>query len=356
MTKLNEKLNFNGRDIFVGLDVHLNSWNVSVYCEDLYIKSFNQPASPKDLQHYLTKNFPEANYHCAYESGFSGYWIQRQLTNNHINCIVVNAADVPQTDKGSKNKTDKVDSIRLAQALRAKLLRPNFVPDPELEADRHLTRSNEKFKKDLVRIKNRIKGQLYHMGIKIPEQFSNANWSNRFITWLKDIEVENISAKKALIYQINMVEFIRDQKLEVLKEIRKLLKKDRYNHPAKALCSIPGIGPITAAYLLTEIGDIHRFSNFKQLNCFIGFYPSEFSSGEQVHKSHISSRKHNHLRSLLIESAWTAVRSDPAMTMAYYEAKTRVGGKRAIIKMARKLLSRIRYVWISQQAYEKGLV
>ena len=49
MTKLNEKLNFNGRDIFVGLDVHLNSWNVSVYCEDLYIKSFNQPASPKDL-------------------------------------------------------------------------------------------------------------------------------------------------------------------------------------------------------------------------------------------------------------------------------------------------------------------
>lgn len=356
MPKLNEKLNFRGRDIFVGLDVHLKSWNVSVYCEDLYLKSFNQPANPKDLRHYLTSNFPEANYHCAYESGFCGYWIQRELVNNQINCMIVNAADVPQTDKGSKNKTDKIDSIRLAQALRAKLLHPIFVPDQELEADRHLIRCNEKFKKDLVRIKNRIKGQLYHMGIKIPEQFSNTNWSSRFIAWLKDTEIENISAKKALLYQINMVEFIRDQKLEVLKEIRKLLKKDRYVHRAKALCSIPGIGPITAAYLLTEIGDVSRFSNFKQLNCFIGFYPSEFSSGGNIHTAHISSRKHNHLRSLLIEATWTAVRNDPAMTMAYQDAKNRIGGKRAIIKMARKLLSRIRYIWINQQVYEKGLV
>lgn len=49
---------------------------------------------------------------------------------------MVNAADVPQTDKGIKNKTDKNDSKRLAQALQAGLLQPIYVPDEQIEADR----------------------------------------------------------------------------------------------------------------------------------------------------------------------------------------------------------------------------
>ena len=356
MTKLKQNLNFTGTTIYAGIDVHLNSWNVTLYCNELYLKSFNQPPTTKALKEYLQSNYPAAQYKCAYESGFCGYWIERELKENNIDCIVVNAADVPQTDKAVKNKTDKNDSKRIAQALQAGLLQPIYVPDSELEADRQLVRCNEKFRNDLIRVKNRIKGLLYQLGIIIPQRFSNSNWSGQFIKWLKELDLKNVSAKNTLQHQLVMVEFLRNQKLKVLTDIRTLLKKERYTTAAQHLLSVPGIGPLTAASLLTEIGDMKRFSGFEQLNCFVGFYPSQFSSGENIHQGNITGRKHNRLRSLLIESSWTAVRTDPAMTKTYNDLKIKLGGKRAIIKTARKLLSRIRHVWMNQIPYEKGLI
>jgi transposase len=356
MTKLKQKVDFSGQTIFVGIDVHAKSWNISLYCNQLYLKSFNQPPTPEALQSYLFSTYPNASYKCAYEAGFCGYWIQRELLRSGFDCIVVNAADVPQTDKGLKNKTDTNDSKRIAQALQAGLLKPIYIPDEEIEADRQLVRCNEKFSNDLTRIKNRIKGMLYQLGIKLPEYFSNGNWSNKFLKWLRTLELKNESAKKSILHQLAMVENIRKQKLAVLKDLRLLLKKERYAVTSNFLMTIPGIGPITAATLVTEIDDMNRFKNFVQLNSFIGFYPSQFSSGEAIHYGSIMGRQHKRLRSLIIEAAWSAVRADPAMTLAYNEYKLKVGGKRAIIKVARKLLSRIRYVWLNQTMYEKGVI
>ncbi|MBK7958682.1 MAG: transposase [Bacteroidetes bacterium] len=153
-----------------------------------------------------------------------------------------------------------------------------------------------------------------------------------------------------------MVEIVKAQKLAALKDIRSLLKKEKYNTISKYLLSIPGIGPYTAISLMTEVDEISRFSTFEKFNCFIGFYPSEFSSGEHIHKGNITGRKHNQLRSLLIEAAWVLVRTDPAMTLVYNQLKLDKGGKRAIVKIARKLLSRIRYVWMNQKPYVKGVI
>lgn len=356
MINLIKKVDFEGQTISVGIDVHLKSWNISLYYDGRFLKSFNQPPSPQALASYLHNTYPRATFNCVYESGFCGYWIQRELIESGLNCIVVNAADVPQTDKTAKNKTDTNDSKRLAQALQAGFLRPIYIPDEEIEADRQLVRCNERLNNDLIRSKNRIKGLLYQLGIKLPEQFSGSNWSNIFIQWLKKIEFKNDSAKLALHHQLKMVEIIREEKLKVLRNIRAMLKKERYSTIASYLLSVPGIGPITTASLLTEIDDIRRFSNFEQLNSFIGFYPSQFSSGEKIHQGNIIGRKHKRLRSLLIESAWIAIKSDPTMTKAYSEFKNKVGGKRAIVKIARKLLSRIRYVWINETMYIKGLV
>ncbi len=113
----------------------------------------------------------------------------------------MNAADVPQTDKGIKNKTDKNDSKRLAQALQAGLLQPIYIPDEEIEADRQLVRCNERFNNDLTRAKNRIKALLYQLGIKLPERFANSNWSGLFIQWLNQLELKTASAKTTLQHQ-----------------------------------------------------------------------------------------------------------------------------------------------------------
>lgn len=140
MIKVNQKADFSNHTIYVGIDVHLKSWNVSLYCEQQYLRSFNQPPHPIALKSFLENSYPGATYKCAYESGFCGYWIQRELLENKIDCIVVNAADVPQTDKATKSKTDRNDSKRIALALQAGLLQPVYIPDDEIEADRQLVR------------------------------------------------------------------------------------------------------------------------------------------------------------------------------------------------------------------------
>ncbi|MEI6754880.1 MAG: hypothetical protein WCK78_17165 [Paludibacter sp.] len=61
-TQRNE-LNFEGQNIFIGIDVHLKSWNVSIFTEHLHHKTFNQSASAELLSNYLGLNFPGANYY-----------------------------------------------------------------------------------------------------------------------------------------------------------------------------------------------------------------------------------------------------------------------------------------------------
>ena len=59
---------------------------------------------------------------------------------------------------------------------------------------------------------------------------------------------------------------------------------------------------------------------------------------------------------MLIENAWIAIRNDPALLLYYSETKAKLGEKRAIVKIARKLVSRIRMVWNNEKPYEIGVV
>jgi len=77
-TQKNE-LNFNGQNIYVGIDVHLKSWTVTIRSEHLEHKRFSPPPNAEALHNYLTRNFPGATYYSVYESGFCGFWIHRQL-------------------------------------------------------------------------------------------------------------------------------------------------------------------------------------------------------------------------------------------------------------------------------------
>ena len=98
--------NFENQTIYVGLDVHKRSWNAGIFLGDMFVKNIHQQPSPEILYHYLTKQFPGASYQCAYESGKFGYWIQRQLSELGITCLVVNPADIPSSHKDEVYKTD----------------------------------------------------------------------------------------------------------------------------------------------------------------------------------------------------------------------------------------------------------
>jgi transposase len=240
--------------------------------------------------------------------------------------------------------------------LQSGFLRGIHIPDEQQEADRVFFRHRKKVLKDLNRCKNRIKGLLAFTGIDIPGPFDNANWSHNFIIWLKELDCKQTPRRQALDYQIRQMEFMRKELLSISNEIRKMMREQRYKTNYYLLRSIPGIGPLTAASVLVEIGDVRRFNTFSHLNSFIGLLPMEHSSGQSENKMSLTVRKHRQLRSDLVESAWTAKRTDPAMALYFDQQIKRKDSKVVIIKIARKLLNRVRYVLLNQQPYEFGIV
>ncbi len=71
------------------------------------------------------------------------------------------------------------------------------------------------------------------------------------------------------------------------------MRSKKYKDIYYRLRTITGIGPLTAAALITEIGDMKRFASFYHLNSFIGLMLMEHSSGEKIMKGRITVRTGN---------------------------------------------------------------
>lgn len=355
MTKLQQFADFTDKKLFVGIDVHRKSWNITLFYENHFLRTFTQPPSVEALEKLLRRDYPGADYLCGYESGFSGFWIKRQFLEKGINCHVLHAADIPRTNKQKTTKTDTVDSRGIAQALSTGIVNSIYVPELEIESHRSLVRYRKRLQRDIGRCKNRIQSLLMQFGYNVPEQFKDSR-SKKFITWLKAFEVEQPVLRTTINHLIEQLQILRGSFLRVNKDIRQLQNSAQYVALMTTLTSVPGVGPLTAITLITEIADIKRFGSFRELNSFVGLYPMEYSSGEHEYKGRITVRHNVYLRELLIESAWTAIHHDPALLLVFEEWKNRMTAKRAIVKIARKLLSRIRHVWINETVYVKGIV
>jgi transposase len=98
----------------------------------------------------------------------------------------------------------------------------------------------------------------------------------------------------------------------VTKNIKLLADSENYKERAKLIKTIPGISLINAMFILTEVEDINRFPNAERFASFIGLIPMTHSSGEKEKVGEITFRSHDYLRSTFVESAWVAIRHDPA--------------------------------------------
>jgi transposase len=350
-------LNFRGQEIYVGIDVHLKSWSVSIYTKEIEHKTFTMPPEASVLERYLKRYFPGASYKAAYEAGFSGFWLEQQLRARGIDCIVVNAADVPQRDKDKRNKTDKVDSRRLAKGLRDGQVEGIYVPSRQQQEERTLLRTRDMLVRDQTRCKNRIKSMLYYYGIIITESRVQSYWSKNYIKKLEEMDSLSEPAKTALILLIEELKVLKMLIGTMNLEIRRLSQSPRYSQSVELLRTVPGIGLLSAMTILTELMDIRRFRKYDQLNAYAGLMPMEHSSGERILKTDITVRRNRMLRHVLIESAWTAVGKDPALMQAYRSYIARgIKKNKAVVKIARKLLSRTAHVLINKEPYSIAVV
>jgi transposase len=345
------KLDFSSQPIYIGLDVHKKFWKVSIYTRHGEYQNFTQPPSVAALLHYLHHHFPGALYYAVYEAGFCGFWIHEQLVQVGIHCIVVNPADVPTGNKERRRKGDRVDSRKLARGLRNKEIEPIYVPARAKLEDRSLIRTRLSMGRKQTRCKNQIKGMLFFYGIEIPEERGMGHWSRRFIQWIEGIRLEQASGDMAL--QIHLKELIHLRLIiaEVNRAILALSRTPKYLTWVRLLKTIPGISTLTAMILLTELGEIERFRSMDQLCSYVGLIPDIQGSGDKEQATGITPRRHSHLRWLLIEASWIAVRKDPALMMAFDQYCKRMPKSNAIIKVAKKLLNRVRYVLKNETEY-----
>lgn len=352
MQHQNTKLDFIGQHIYVALDTHKKSWQTTILTEETEHKTFSQPPQVSVLVNYLHRMFPGATYHCVYEAGFSGFWIHDALKQQGVDCVVVNPADVPTKHKEHEHKTDRVDSRKLARNLRNGELDALYVPVRSALEDRSLVRLRTKFVGKQTRCKNQIKALLDFYGIVLPEQQVTTHWSNRFLTWLNEIRMQRATGDQTLALLLEELHFFRTSIATLTKKIRLLALEEPYCKFVPYLVTIPGISTLSAMILLTELVEMQRFHSLDALKSYCGLIPGEHSSGEREIVTGLSHRRNPYLRTLLIECSWVAVRKDPALLQTFATLSRRMHKNQAIVRIASKLVARIRFVLLHQQPYQ----
>ncbi len=341
------KIDFSGQTFYCGIDMHRKSWTIAIEAEDVSMRPFVQDADPDILVHHLKKNYPGARIIAGYEAGYFGYWAQRKLQASGIECLVINPADIPTTNKEKDQKRDPRDSKKIARALRSKDVNAIWIPPVSLQEDRQFMRTRKSLSKDLTRIKNRIKALLQMNGIQYPVQFSKrgSHWSRRFIQWLEGIRLTEETGTESLQTLLRNLNFLRSELLAISRRIRKLAQSPSYQAVYERLIKVSGIGMVAAMTLLTEVGDIRRFPSNDHFRSYLGLIPSAHNSGEKEHSGRITSRANRMLRDILVESAWVAIRTNTTYLSFYRQYRSRMKDNNALIRTAGKLANQIYFVF-----------
>ena len=183
-----------------------------------------------------------------------------------------------------------------------------------------------------------------------------SHWSGRFIQWLQSLQFANPSAKDYLDFCVEELQQHRERTVKITRQLRHYCKEHQLMDTINYLRSVIGVGFTTAITFFTEVIDVRRFPTLDHLASFVGLVPSLASSADTIYKNSLTKRSNRFLRYLIIEAAWVAVRKDPALLLAFADLTKRMSKQDAIIRIARKLVNRMRHVWIHQTKYVPAVV
>jgi transposase len=344
------KINFKGKTINIGVDMHKLSWRITALVEGDIILAVNLAPPSYDSFMRLLSRFKGNYIRVVYEAGPGGFDLYDKLTDNGIDCIVTPPSLIP-TESGNKVKTDKKDSYKLAKLLERDMLKKVWVLSPDERAQRQLVRTRRQIVNHRSDVMRQIKSFLLFHGIDVPFG-SRQLWSMRFIKWLREVDLGNEHLNTSLKALVHLFDYLSEEKKRLTHEVLELAKKDKYASKVKLLKSIPGIGVLSSMEILVEIQDISRFKTSDELAAYLGLTPSQYSSGERVRMGHITHMGNSRVRTTLVESSWILVNKDLRMKKKYENIKGRRGGKKAIVGVARSLSACIRRILLDQEPYE----
>jgi transposase len=154
-----------------------------------------------------------------------------------------------------------------------------------------------------------------------------------------------------------LIKFLDKQVAEILKELTELVKQDdQVNESIGLICSIPGVGRLTAATVLAETNGFELIRNKRQLTSYAGLDVKEKQSGTSIKgKPRISKKGNRHLRKAMHLPALAAIRHEKKFKAVFVRLVSKHGIKmKAAVAVQRKLLEMIYTVYSKNIAYDKN--
>jgi transposase len=237
----------------------------------------------------------------CYEAGPGGYDLLRLLERLGVACDVVAPSLVP-VRAGDRVKTDKRDANKLVRLFRAGELRFVAPPSPEHEGLRDLVRCRDDVRRARTAARHQVAKQLLRHG-RVYREAKKA-WTLQHRAWVRRQRLDHPLAQRALEHARAHLDSLDAQLAAIDAELERIARSEPWADPVRWLCAFRGIAFRTALGLLAEIGDWRRFRHPRELAAYLGLVPSEYSSGDQRHRGHITKTGNTHARRLLIEAAW----------------------------------------------------
>jgi transposase len=282
----------------------------------------------------------------AYEASGLGHGLSDQLHDEGIECYVLSPTHLPKTPKSAKQKTDARDAQMLLEQLRGFVLAGNnlpvvWTPPQRLRDDRELVRARIDVADELTRVKLKITSLFKAREIKIASP-TKTRWTKAFVRWIREdvIPTLDLTVGTKLKLLLDRFELYRREQGELDKALKKLSNETRYKVACAELRKLPGVGLLVAMSFLTEMGDLNRFSNRRQVAAYLGLCPSSNESGQKNdRKGRITRQGPARLRKMLCQAAWVSVNRCELAAADYHRIRQNQKSrtKKALVALMRKL-------------------
>jgi transposase len=202
-----------------------------------------------------------------------------------------------------RQKNDAADAAAIAEAT----LRPNIhyvaVKSPEHQARAVAFRTHQCFVGQRTQLINALRGHLAEFGLVVAKGPANLK---SVAAMVDDATVDLPDAVRDIVrLYLDQIELIT-RKIEDL--AHRLRDATRENDEMRRLCSVPGVGPVTAGAILAFAPDLRAFSIGRNFAAWLGLVPKQHSTGGKTRLGSVSKMGQNDIRKLLIVGARSRIR------------------------------------------------
>ena len=323
--------------LFVGLDLHKKYSEFAVMDVGGNLLRQGRLENTIEKMKEFSESVPERSS-MVIESSSTWYWAHRLLSERHD--VTLSNPMKNKAIASAKVKTDKIDSITLANLLRGGWAAECYVPSKETMEFRELVRFRANLVRQRTGMKNRIHAYLLMNNVSI----AAGPFTKGFVDEVRKLDDVRVQSYLRLIDGLNR---------EIREASRSIKEKAGSDAGANLLMTIPGISYFSALLIISEIGEIERFEDSSSLVGYSGLAPSTHSSGGKTYHGPIMKTGSRYLRWIMGQCTRVHMRTEPDGTVAtfYARIKRKKGDQKAIVAASAKLLKIVFWVLKEKRAY-----